>query len=72
MGLYVELMCDERKEWPNLPAFAGKLLHRCYSHNNDNPQGPNVAAAKAAGKAEGWIVRGKYCCCPGCSKEPTP
>lgn len=60
MGLYVELMCDEHKGWPETPAFAGKIDLRCHSDAGDNPQGPTVAAARAAGKAAGWIVRGNY------------
>ena len=64
MGLYVEVMCDERKEWP--AGTVGKLLHRCHSHNNDNPQGPSVASAREAAKLAGWLIKGRRSVCPGC------
>lgn len=67
MGLYVEVMCDERKEWP--AGTKGKLLHRCYSNNNDNPQGPSIPAARAAAKREGWLVKGTRTVCPGCRED---
>jgi hypothetical protein len=66
MGLYVEVMCDVRKEWPKTAEYAGKLRARCESYNSDNPQGHTVAEAKKAAKAAGWKVRGGVTVCPGC------
>lgn len=63
MGLYVEVMCDERKEWPE---GSHRLNHRCYSDRNDNPQGHTVAEARKAARKQQWLVRGSYTVCPGC------
>jgi hypothetical protein len=65
MGLYVEVMCDERKEWP-AGYNSRSVLHRCHSHNNDNPQGPSIAAARSEAKAAGWLIKGRRSVCPGC------
>jgi hypothetical protein len=64
MGLYVEVMCDERKEWP--ADGECRLYHRCLSHNNENPQGPTVAIARQEAKRTGWVIRREYACCPRC------
>lgn len=65
MGLYVEVMCDERKEWPRDGRFYSLSL-RCHSDNADNPQGPTVAIAREEARKAKWIIRGRYACCPGC------
>jgi hypothetical protein len=58
MGLYVEVMCDERDCMR--VDDCGRLI--CWSHSNDNPQGCSVRAARAEAKAQGW----KRDICPAC------
>ena len=71
MGLYVEVMCDVRREGSDpkdmLSAF-------CWSDNNNNPQGPTVKDAKAEAKARGWLVGPRRkAVCPNCRKlDPPP
>jgi hypothetical protein len=69
MGLYVEVMCDERKDWPDTPEYAGKINHRCWSNANNNPQGRTAKGARDAAREGGWLIKGNYACCPGCRKE---
>ncbi|RWK39292.1 hypothetical protein [Mesorhizobium sp.] len=69
MGLYVEIMCDERKNWPGTPEYAGKIEHRCWSNRNDSAQGYSVAQARKEAKKQGWKIIGRYACCPGCLKN---
>lgn len=66
MGLYVEIMCDERKDWPKTPEYAGKIINRCWSNRNDNAQGYSVASARKDARENGWILKGRYACCPAC------
>lgn len=68
MSFYVEVMCNERKPWPNTPAYAGKIVNRCLSDRGDNPQGRDLKSAAYAAREEGWIIRRpRYACCPPCS-----
>ena len=65
MSLYVEIMCDELKEWPE---NSGHLYNRCTTHRGDNPQGGSIAEAKKEAKLQGWKISGNYACCPDCLK----
>lgn len=72
MGLYVEVMCDRRLEtgyWQQNPPYG---YVRCFSQdNNNNPQGPTIAAARKAARKDGWLVESSgYCVCPYCRKQP--
>lgn len=69
MGLYVEVMCDEMKEWPKTPPYASKINNRCWSHENANPQGRTVRQARKEAKKQGWTVSGNYACCPACKEK---
>jgi hypothetical protein len=65
MGLYCEVMCDLRISGtdPRQP-----LNPLCWSDANNNPQGPNPAAARSAARDEGWTLgRGRKAICPGCA-----
>ena len=66
MGFYVEVMCDELKDWP---ANSGHLYNRCTTHRGDNPQGATVGEARKEAKRQGWIVKGDYACCPDCREK---
>lgn len=68
MGLYVEVMCDERKGWPKTPYYAGQIVIRCWSQRNDSAQGTSVARARKEARKQGWTIKGRYACCPGCAK----
>jgi hypothetical protein len=69
MSLYVEVMCDERLPWPS--HYRGMLRNRCLTDRGDNPQGPNVKAARAAAREQGWkLDKDGYACCPKCLKCP--
>jgi hypothetical protein len=60
MGLYVEVMCDERKPG-NGP------YNNCWSDRNDNPQGRNASGARAEAREQGWkIGPGNRAVCPAC------
>lgn len=66
MSIYVEIMCDELREWPE---NSGYIYNRCVTNRGDNPQGSTVSDAKKEAKKQGWKVIGNYACCPACLKE---
>lgn len=66
MSIYVEVMCDVRKAWPD---GSGKLYNRCFTDRSDNPQGYDIASAKREARALGWKVKGNWSCCPACQKD---
>lgn len=70
MGLFVEVMCDERKDWPNDGRFYS-LYNRCWTNRNDNPNGRTVQEARKEARRQKWIIKGKYACCPACA-DPDP
>ncbi len=66
MAFYVEVMCSEQKDGSVKPMDEYALIHRCWSHRGDNPQGADIRSAVAEARRQGWTVRGRYACCPGC------
>lgn len=66
MALYVEVMCDVRSAEGQDPR--DPFAHFCWSDRNDNPQGGNVADAKAEARRQGWhLGRGRRAVCPNCA-----
>ncbi|MBS7545072.1 hypothetical protein [Ancylobacter oerskovii] len=63
MAFYVEVMCNERKQWPD---GTQHMRLRCFSDENANPQGIDLRSASAEARRTGWAVFGRYACCPGC------
>lgn len=66
MGLYVEVMCDRQKAWPDKPEYAARSDFRCESDKGDNPQGRSVGEARVAARKAGWLVARNHTVCPGC------
>lgn len=70
MGLYVEMMCDARKQG-HKPGNI--LVHLCISDRNDNPQGCTAGEARAEARRQGWKVGpGNAAICPGCLGTEVP
>jgi len=68
VGLYVEVMCDRRKDG----MASNGLSHLCWSNRNDNPQGPNIKAAKSEARSQGWKLGVRHkAICPGCLQDRT-
>ncbi len=69
MGYFVEVMCDVRKSWPKHAKYASKLVPRCLTDRNENPQGRTLNEAKTAARKEGWMVGlNGAAICPKCRK----
>lgn len=65
MAFYVEVMCDVRTEG----CLPKGLDHICYSNAGDNPQGVDKTTATREARRHGWVVRGRWACCPGCLRH---
>lgn len=65
MGLYVEVMCDIRREGQNPKDILRPI---CWSDENASPQGPTIAEARKDARNQKWIIGpGARAICPGCA-----
>lgn len=64
MALWVEVLCDENKQWPETHKDHFDL--RCYSDNNNNPSGYSVKTARDEARRQRWKLQGNYAICPNC------
>ena len=70
MGLCVEVMCDVKSYKANP---SNRLDFLCWSHANNNPQGPSIAIARKEARKQGWKLKGhRAAVCPGCQTLDTP